>query len=377
MARISDQIPLGALKPPMQAGVNTVSRYLSQNRVMLMLTACWSAILLVAVLAMLSLVNPAAVNPIPSPSPELQVERPPDVAPTEPNPTKFENPRALWSLFTAMAAAGCMAGALIILLGLRRALIHNAVFQTSTAKAPRKAPTKVPKAPKVPAKAMAKPGQPRPARSAAPPTAQPAVSVAAGTPNPVPLHLVPPPVAGPFPNGVPARFPKEDAARMQPTATVHVIPPQPKRPPKGSKAAKAKAKAKASPPPKPVAQPLVVATQTVPPPGSVPPSPPAIPKVAFLQKAAQKKAARKHSAAQQANTQARAGKPLQKGHQPSKASQAARQRTPPPILSSLQAGVTIVPAEQTHPLDWHEHGIVEAMDMRKRRPLSSLMMRRQ
>ncbi|WP_448574363.1 hypothetical protein, partial [Trichothermofontia sp.] len=133
MARMSDPVPLSAVHPRMQAGVNTVGQYLYHNRVMLILTISWSAIILVAVLAMLSLLNPAAVNPIPSPTPELQVERPPNPPPTEPKPTEFENPRALWSLFTAMAAAGCMAGAVIILLGLRRALIQNAIFQTTPA----------------------------------------------------------------------------------------------------------------------------------------------------------------------------------------------------------------------------------------------------
>jgi hypothetical protein len=33
--------------------------------------------------------------------------------------------------------------------------------------------------------------------------------------------------------------------------------------------------------------------------------------------------------------------------------------------------VTVVPAEQSHPLDWDENSLVNAMDLRKRRPLSS------
>ncbi|UZQ54263.1 hypothetical protein OOK60_17560 [Trichothermofontia sichuanensis B231] len=94
------------------------------------------------------------------------------------------------------------------------------------------------------------------------------------------------------------------------------------------------------------------------PPAGVPAAPPSpVLKAVSLQQAAQKKAAK-------------IGK---KGR---RSARSARQATPTPVLSSLQAGVTIVPAEQSHPLDWHEHGIAEAMDMRKRRPLSSLMMRR-
>lgn len=369
MARISDQIPLGALKPPMQAGVNTVGRYLSQKRVMLILTVSWSAIILIAVLAMLSLLNPAAVNPSPSPTPELQVERPPEVAPTEPNPTEFENPRALWSLFTAMAAAGCMAGALIILLGLRRALIQHAVFPTSAAATAR--PAKAPKASNVTApftglgqsrlpranpKSTVKASQPR--------SVKPTSPVPGGAPHPgprpapVPLHLVPPPAPGAFSAG--------DMMGTQPAPPVQMLPPPPKR----TKGAKAKAKAPASP--KPLAQPSVVVSQGGAPAIGGSGVPPSVPKVASLQKAAQKKAAQKKAAAQ-ASAQPKAGKPSQKGHKQAKA---ARQGTSPPILSSLQAGVTIVPAEQSHPLDWHEHGIAEAMDMRKRRPLSSLMMRR-
>ncbi|UZQ55011.1 hypothetical protein OOK60_02725 [Trichothermofontia sichuanensis B231] len=365
MARISDQIPLGVLKPPMQAGVNSLSRYLSQNRVMLILTASWSAIILIAVMAMLSLLNPAAVNPIPSPTPELPVERPPAVAPTEPNPTAFENPRALWSLFMAMAAAGCMAGALIILLGLRRALIQNGVF--STAKAHRVQVSKFPNATKPtpvtapfaglgqPHPSKASPKSPKSTGKASQPRSPKAVSpVPAGVPHPaprpasVPLHLVPPSAPGPFAAA--------DSLGTPPAAPAQRVPLPPKRP-KG-----AKTKAKARPSSKPLAQPPVVVFKEGASAINVPAAPPSVPKVASLQKAAQQKVARK-----------RARKSSQKPYKPSKS---GHQATPPPILSSLQAGVTIVPAEESHPLDWHEQGIAEAMDIRKRRPLSSLMMRR-
>lgn len=366
MARISDQIPLGVLKPPMQAGVNSLSRYLSQNRVMLILTASWSAIILIAVMAMLSLLNPAAVNPIPSPTPELPVERPPAVAPTEPNPTAFENPRALWSLFMAMAAAGCMAGALIILLGLRRALIQNGVF--STAKAHLVQVSKLPNATKPtpvtapfaglgqPHPSKASPKSPKSTGKASQPRSPKAVSpVPAGVPHPaprpaaVPLHLVPPSAPGPFAAADPLGTP--------PAAPAQRVPPPPNKRPKG-----AKTKAKARPSSKPLAQPPVVVFKAGASAIDVPAAPPSVPKVASLQKAAQQKVARK-----------RARKSSQKPYKPSKS---GHQATPPPILSSLQAGVTIVPAEESHPLDWHEQGIAEAMDIRKRRPLSSLMMRR-
>jgi len=98
--------------------------------------------------------------------------------------------------------------------------------------------------------------------------------------------------------------------------------------------------------------------------------------VASLQKAAQKKAAAQASVQSKVaplTKPAKSTKSAKKGRQ--QAAKSARKRPPTPVLSSLQAGVTIVPPEQPHPLDWHEHGIAEAMDMRKRRPLSSLMMR--
>lgn len=383
MARMSDQVPLSAVRPRMQAGVNTVGQYLHHNRVMLILTIAWSGIILVAVLAMLSLLNPAAVNPTPSPTPELQVERQPEPPPTAPSPTEFENPRALWSLFMAMAAAGCMAGAVLILLGLRRALLQNAVFQTTPAGAsPAAKPaanvkTTAPARSPGKAKATAKvkpPGKGKsPAKVAwfqggkAVPSTPTIANPAGASPRSVspPLHLVPPPVASGLPSPPPVGPPSAPA--------VQAIP---RRSPKPAKVTQAKVRPKAGATPqqaKPSGQPVVAAaprvgSQGVPSPGAVPtPPPPSVPKVASLQKAAQKKAAQKKAA------QPAAAPAEKKGR---KSAKAARQGTPTPVLSSLQAGVTIVPAEQSHPLDWHEHGIAEAMDMRKRRPLSSLMMRR-
>lgn len=35
--------------------------------------------------------------------------------------------------------------------------------------------------------------------------------------------------------------------------------------------------------------------------------------------------------------------------------------------------VTVVPAEEAHPLDWQEHSLADMLDLRKQRPLSSLM----
>lgn len=376
MARMSDQVPLSTVHPQMQAGVNTVSRYLYHNRVMLILTIAWSGIILVAVLAMLSLLNPAAVNPTPSPTPELQVERPPEPPPTTPQPTEFENPRALWSLFMAMAAAGCMAGAVLILLGLRRALIQNAVFQTtpagvsSRAQPPAKVkatvPTRAPGKAKPPAKTKpsGKSGKGKPPAKVAWFQGRKAVPPSPTIPNPVgassasvssPLHLVPPPAASELASSPPGGLPS-------PPATQAI----PQRLPKPTRVTHTKVKPKVGVTPrqtKPSGQPVApaprVGTHGIPSPEGAPAVPlPSVPKVASLQKkAAQKKAA-------QAEKKGR------------RSARSARQATPTPVLSSLQAGVTIVPAEQSHPLDWHEHGIAEAMDMRKRRPLSSLMMRR-
>lgn len=58
-------------------------------------------------------------------------------------------------------------------------------------------------------------------------------------------------------------------------------------------------------------------------------------------------------------------------------------RKPIPVQQSLvvaqakamvaQPKVTVVPEDESHPLDWGEAGLAEVMDMRKQRPLSSLL----
>lgn len=44
-----------------------------------------------------------------------------------------------------------------------------------------------------------------------------------------------------------------------------------------------------------------------------------------------------------------------------------------PVQALAQPVVTVVPAEESHPLDWGEASLAEMMDLRKRRPLSSLL----
>lgn len=46
---------------------------------------------------------------------------------------------------------------------------------------------------------------------------------------------------------------------------------------------------------------------------------------------------------------------------------------PIPRTASARSEVTVVPAEENHPLDWGEESLAEMMDLRKRQPLAALL----
>jgi hypothetical protein len=49
------------------------------------------------------------------------------------------------------------------------------------------------------------------------------------------------------------------------------------------------------------------------------------------------------------------------------------QVAPIPRTASARSEVTVVPAEENHPLDWGEESLAEVMDLRKRQPLAALL----
>ncbi len=172
---------------------------------------------------------------------------------------------------------------------------------------------------------------------------------------------------------------------VEPIPTVATTPPQPIQ--AVSFALRAKPVPPAEPTPQPVQQgvkPLVpgaiapsrqqpVSHQKSPLPAQAPRPPQAPPKQVVTKQGATKQVvtngATKQGATKQGATKQGATKQGTTKQRPSLGSPSTQPFTPPTPVP--QTAVTVVPAEENHPLDWQESSIADLMDIRKRHSLSS------